>query len=166
MNRWKIILAAGLIFLAGAASGACGLHLFHAVGRPQSSAHSTTSRPGPGSGPKAEFLRRATMRLDLSPDQREKIDELVSASQQRMRKLWEPVAPQAHAEMEGLQKSIEEVLSSEQKARFAKLLSERAANQGNSGPNTRRREREEKSDSISGATNREAKPSRDPSPGH
>ncbi len=166
MNRWKIILAAALIFLAGAASGACGLYLFHAMGPPQANSRLTTSRLGPGSGPKAEFLRRATMRLDLSPVQREKIDELVSASQQRMRKLWEPVAPQAHAEMEGLQKSIEEVLTSEQKSRFAKLLSERATSQGNPGQNPRRRERGEWPESGPGATNREANPSRDPSPGH
>lgn len=166
MNRWKVILAAALIFLAGVASGACGLYLYKAERRPQTGQGASHVRPSPITGPRTEFLRRASSRLDLTPAQHEKVDALLSDSQQRMRKLWEPVAPQARLEMENLQKSIEELLTPEQKTKFAKLLSERAANQGSAGSNPRRREREEKSDTSPGTTNREANPGRDPSPGH
>ena len=42
---------------------------------------------------KFEFMRRAERELNLTPDQRERIDKIIAASQERTKKILEPVSP-------------------------------------------------------------------------
>ena len=72
-----------------------------------------------------EFLRRAQRELDLSPDQRESIDKIIKESQERTRKLMEPVAPELHAELQRTKEQFLQVLNPSQRVRFEKLVNKR-----------------------------------------
>ena len=69
-----------------------------------------------------EFLRRAQRELNLSPPQRERIDKLIKESQERTRKLMEPVAPDLHAELQNTKEQFLEVLDPAQRKRFDQLV--------------------------------------------
>ncbi len=87
-----------------------------------------------------DFIRRMGPKLDLTKEQQEKIDSILHESQQRMRKLWEPLAPQAQAEMTDVRKRIDAVLTTAQHERFEKLLKERPAHPSGDASGWRRRE--------------------------
>ena len=72
-----------------------------------------------------DLLRRLEHRLGLTEEQREKINVLVQESQDRMRALWEPVAPKARAEFERLHELIAAELTPEQREKYEALLKER-----------------------------------------
>ena len=73
-----------------------------------------------------EFLRRAQRDLDLTPEQRQRIEGYVKDSQEQIRRLWEPLAPRAKAEMDDLRQRIRGELSEVQRERFDQALAERS----------------------------------------
>ncbi len=128
MNYWKVILATMVIFGTGVVTG--GLLVRHTqVMRPPRSAHSSAgtnqthtaavSYPG---GLRGEFLRRAQRELNLTPEQREKIDHILKESQERTRKIMEPVTPSLKEELARAKAEFNAVLTPEQQAQFAELL--------------------------------------------
>jgi hypothetical protein len=128
VKAWKPILAALVIFCAGWVTGALMIHVL----RPN------PSRSGPGSiipiqGPfwaRMEFLRRAEKQLDLTPAQREHIDRIIAEGQDQLRQLWEPVAPQAQAELRQIQERILAELNPKQRACFDELSKQRGPRRG------------------------------------
>ena len=110
MKNWKVILATLLIFVTGMVTGAV------TVKRLQSPPRS------PGPVQRVEFLRRIERRLDLTPSQRERIDKILSQSQERTAKLWEQIAPKMHEEFASVRKQILDELDSKQQAKFEELL--------------------------------------------
>ncbi len=72
-----------------------------------------------------EFLRRAQQELELSPDQRARVEAHLDASRERIRKLWEPVTPQVRAETEALKGKIRAELTPAQAERFDHLVKAR-----------------------------------------
>ncbi len=125
MNTWKVILATVVIFGAGVVTGA--LVARHSE-RGQAPAHlrnAVAPRISPSlsaGGLRLEFLRRAERELRLNPEQRERIDKIIQASQERTRKLMEPVAPDLRAELERTKDEFLEVLTPEQRTRFEELM--------------------------------------------
>jgi hypothetical protein len=120
VKAWKVILAAGLLFAAGAATGAAGARI-----RTRTALRAELARRSPLPGiawQRYEFLRRAQRDLKLTEEQKTRIDGQVQASQERFRQLWEPIAPQARAEFETLREQIRRELTAEQQARFDQLL--------------------------------------------
>jgi hypothetical protein len=69
-----------------------------------------------------EFLRRMERDLDLSLEQRERIDKILKESQEQTRKIMEPVAPALHAELQRTKEEFRRALTSEQQTRFDQLL--------------------------------------------
>ena len=69
-----------------------------------------------------EFLRRVQRDLDLTPEQRERIDKLLRESQERTREIMEPVAPQFHAEVQRAKEEFRAVLTPVQQQRFDDLV--------------------------------------------
>jgi Spy/CpxP family protein refolding chaperone len=125
VNTWKVILATMVIFATGVVTG--GLLVRHSDHiRPARPAHQTNStRPLPPlstGGIKLEFLRRVQRELDLSPEQREQADKVISASQERVKKLMEPVSPKLREEFAQTKEEFRAVLTPDQKARFDELL--------------------------------------------
>jgi Spy/CpxP family protein refolding chaperone len=77
---------------------------------------------GSPGGMRLEFLRRMQRDLDLTADQRERIDKVLKQSQERSRKLMEPISPQLHLELQKAKAEFREVLNPAQQARFDELL--------------------------------------------
>lgn len=120
MKAWKVILAAVLLFTAGTATGAAAMRI---RSRQAVRAELAARNPLPAiAWQRYEFLRRAQRDLKLSEEQKARIDGLVKESQERFRKVWEPIAPQARAEFETLREQIRTELKPEQQLRFDELL--------------------------------------------
>jgi hypothetical protein len=121
VNTWKVIFATVVIFGAGVVTG--GLLVKYSV---QTPVHS--SRPGnrvppiSAGGIRIEFLRRVERDLNLTADQREQIDKIVTASQERSKKLMEPIQPKIREELQQTREQFRAVLNPEQKIRFDELL--------------------------------------------
>jgi Spy/CpxP family protein refolding chaperone len=77
---------------------------------------------GSPGGMRLEFLRRMQRDLDLTPEQRERIDKVLKQSQERTRKVMEPVVPQLHQELQRAKTEFREVLTPGQQDRFDELL--------------------------------------------
>lgn len=69
-----------------------------------------------------EFLRRAQRELNLSPEQRQRVDAIIKESQERSRAILEPVEPQLHEELRRTREEFRSVLTPEQGARFDELI--------------------------------------------
>ena len=125
MNTWKAIFAAIVIFGAGVVTGGTLLWRLHsnslATSRPTAESASSGQFSSPG-GMRWEFLRRVQRELDLTPEQRERIDKILKESQERTRKLMEPIAPEFHAESKRTKEEFRAVLTPEQQVRFDELL--------------------------------------------
>jgi hypothetical protein len=72
-----------------------------------------------------EMLRRLESTLNLSPEQRDSIDALVRESQERVRKLWEPIRPRAQDEFRQLREKVRGVLTEEQRLKFEESMRRR-----------------------------------------
>jgi hypothetical protein len=125
VNTWKVILATIVIFSAGVITGALVARQTASLNAPARQRPTLSSRPGMISAAgdlRLEFLRRAQRELDLNQDQRERIDKIIKESQERTRKLMEPVAPELHAELQRTKDQFLQVLSPDQRTRFDKLV--------------------------------------------
>ncbi len=125
MNTWKVILATLVIFVAGLVTGALVVWLSGSIylppqQRPANGAR--TNAPGSLGGTRLEFLRRVQRDLDLSAEQHDQIDKVLKESQERTKKLMEPVAPQLRDELQHAREEFRKLLTPEQRARFDELL--------------------------------------------
>jgi Spy/CpxP family protein refolding chaperone len=113
-----------VIFGAGVVTGALVVRQTSSLNAPVRQRPPVPLRSAMSSAPgdlRLEFLRRAQRELDLSPDQRERIDKIIKDSQERNRKLIEPVAPELHAQLQRTKEQFLQVLNPEQRARFDRL---------------------------------------------
>lgn len=69
-----------------------------------------------------EFLLRATRELNLSPEQRVRIEQHIRESQERIRRLWDSIQPQLRREMAEARERIQQELTPEQRRAFDRLL--------------------------------------------
>jgi len=72
-----------------------------------------------------DFIERVSEELDLSPEQRQEVEAVLSESQQRTRKLWEEISPQMRAEFKTTQEKIRALLTPEQQQQFETMLQKR-----------------------------------------
>ncbi len=124
MNAWKIILATMVIFGAGVVTG--GLLVGHIDRLHRHREHGVPvvrpAQPGSPGGVRLDFLRRAQRELDLTPEQRERIDKILKESAERTKKIMEPVTPHLRAEVQLAKAQFLEVLTPQQRAGFEELL--------------------------------------------
>jgi Spy/CpxP family protein refolding chaperone len=122
VNTWKVILATIVIFAAGVLTGGLitrQLERANVVRRQHLTRPALPFSPG---GSRLEFLRRAQRDLDLTPEQRERVDRILKDSQERSRKIMEPVAPQLRQEIQRAKEEFRGALTPEQQKRFDELL--------------------------------------------
>ncbi|MFN0068893.1 MAG: hypothetical protein ACKVYV_14805 [Limisphaerales bacterium] len=123
MKRWQVIAAAVLLFACGLGTG-----LFLARGATQ-----PRLRPDLAGGrPDAQFarlmearlfaIRRLERELDLTTEQREKIEALVKETQARTRQAWQDMQPRLREEFRTLREGIRGVLTPEQEKEFERLM--------------------------------------------
>ena len=100
MKPWKVILATLVIFVAGMVTG--GL----ATKRLQPEPLATKT---PANLQRYDLLRRMEKRLELTPPQQERIEQIVRESQERTKKAWEQVRPIIRDEFQRVQDRIREL---------------------------------------------------------
>ncbi|HEV2210996.1 MAG TPA: hypothetical protein VG167_19660 [Verrucomicrobiae bacterium] len=125
MNTWKVITATLVIFVAGVVTGA--LVVWHSDRLNLTPQRRTLNgaRPTMAGTPgvmRMELLRRMQRDLDLTPEQHQQIDQLLKESQERTRKLMEPITPQLHQEFQHTKEAFRQVLTPEQRVRFDEML--------------------------------------------
>lgn len=129
MSPWKVILATMVIFACGVFTG-----VFVTRTEPISTAVFPVLQPQPVSTNKAplpafaqlqvqrpEFLRRLDRQLDLAPEQHDQIVKIMNASRERTSPLWEKIAPQMGGELKRVHEAIRQVLTPEQRKKWAEL---------------------------------------------
>jgi Spy/CpxP family protein refolding chaperone len=125
LNTWKVILATIVIFVAGLVTGV--LVVWHSERLFSTPAQHPASVPHPGpavspGGLRLDLLRRMQRDLNLTADQHEQIDKILKESQERSKKIMEPVAPQIREELNRTREEFRNVLTPEQRAKFDEML--------------------------------------------
>jgi Spy/CpxP family protein refolding chaperone len=111
-----------VIFGTGVVTGGLLVHKVSDT-RPQKPHGSAGFKPpnvSPGNM-RVEFLRRVERELDVSTAQRDQIDKILTASQERTKKLMEPIAPKLRDEMQATREAVRNTLTPEQQMRFDEL---------------------------------------------
>jgi Spy/CpxP family protein refolding chaperone len=133
VKNWKLILAVLAIYGAGAASGI----VVHIVGQRQSHAPSdpVANMPaGPGWSQRYEVLKKMEKQLDLSPTQHQHIADIIQESQDRMKALWDPIAPKAREEFQHTRELILNELTPAQRSKWEQLAKARHAKERTEAP--------------------------------
>ena len=122
MKEWKVILATLVIFAAGVLTG--GLLVNHSTKprvKPPSSPNKPVNVRGPAYESRFLYIRMIERQLDLSAEQRDKIDLLIDASQLRTKGLLDAVQPKVNDELKRVKEQIREQLNPEQRKKFDEL---------------------------------------------
>lgn len=123
MNTWKVIFATVVIFGAGVVTGAFVVKYSVAQNPPRPRAqYNRPIQTISAGGIRIEFLRRVERDLNLTPEQREQVDKILAASQERSKKIMEPVTPKIRGELQQTREQFRGILNPEQKIRFDELL--------------------------------------------
>lgn len=123
MNTWKVIFATVVIFGAGVVTGALVVKYSTIQAPPRQRAQANRPvQPISAGGLRIEFLKRVERDLALTADQRGQIDKIIAASQERSKKIMEPVTPKIREELQQTREQFRAVLNPEQKMRFDDLL--------------------------------------------
>jgi Spy/CpxP family protein refolding chaperone len=100
---------------------------------PQPQSVSTNKTPLPAFAQlqpqRPEFLRRMDRQLDLTPAQHDQMVKIMKVSQERTAPLWEKIAPQMSDELKRVREEIHQVLTPEQRKKWAELTKRGRANQ-------------------------------------
>ncbi len=125
MSAWKVILATLVIFGAGVVTG--GLLVSYAVHANQIAPKQVYAQPvlNPWQLRSRDLLRRMDRELDLTPEQRKHIGEIIADSQERTKALWKPIAGPMNKEMQRLMGEIRDQLSPDQRQKFNELAKPR-----------------------------------------
>jgi Spy/CpxP family protein refolding chaperone len=130
VSPWKVILATMVIFGCGVVTGALLMktELPPAAVPTELAQHPSTSSnlpPPLAQIQRPEFLRRMQKQLDLTASQRDEIEKIMKASQERNRPLWDKIAPQMREEVKRVRKEISQALTPGQQKKFDEMLKSR-----------------------------------------
>lgn len=129
MSPWKVILAGVVIFVAGAMAGTA---LSRRSPRAASFRPMATNQFSPPPAPpnfvalRMEFLRQAERQLELTQEQRSKVEQIMNESRQRTRQIMDKLAPELRDELKQTSLAIRETLNKEQREKFDRLMRNRA----------------------------------------
>jgi Spy/CpxP family protein refolding chaperone len=134
VNTWKVILATVVIFGAGLVTGRL---LAPRAAVPTSSPQIDSSRGSTGNSPTArnvklptplpgplrkDFIDRLDKELNLTAEQRARIEKIIRDGQDKTKELWEHVEPEMHQALVTTKDRIRAELTPEQQAQFGRLL--------------------------------------------
>ena len=122
MNTWKPILAALVIFAAGVVTGGLTIKLRQPRLAHPASAQIKRQAALPREGQLRELSRRMQNQLDLTPDQRERIESIIRNSQEKMKSLRDQVGQRITEESREMRQRIRDVLTVEQRHSFAEIM--------------------------------------------
>lgn len=115
MNRWRVILAATVIFLTGFATGGVVVRTY----APKIVKRTHVSPPLPiGHDRRQEYIAKLDRELQLTPEQRAKVEAILAESQKRMKEIWDPMEPQVKEEYRRTRREISDILTPEQQEKM------------------------------------------------
>lgn len=118
MSPWKVILATMVIFACGVITGA----MVTRTETNKATVHPVAATNVPGRGAVLQMQKVLDNQLDLSAEQRDKIDKIMKDSRARTEPLWEKIAPQMNDEVKSVRADIRKVLTGEQWEKFGDLM--------------------------------------------
>ena len=132
VSRWKVLFAAIVIFAAGAATGGMIVRTYA-----PKIVHRTHVTPPVqmSTEHRMEYVKKLDRELQLTPEQHQKVEAIIAASQERMKKVWDGVEPQVKEEYRCSRRDIFEILMPEQKEKM-KQRWRRMRNSGTNVPAT------------------------------
>ncbi len=153
MNAWKIVCATLVIFIAGIVTGVVLMRLgergprsFLRVDRDRvqrpvlatnlPSPDTAPPRGGPergnppGGNRDREFLQLLERQVPLAPEQRERIVQILSDGQERIRRLRQGIEPDIRREMQKTHEQIQALLTPEQREQFQQAMKQRIQRRG------------------------------------
>ncbi len=113
MKVWKIILAAAIIFVTGAVTGTVAYTQFI-----QKKSHQEKQFPATPKMPGPDFWKWMGRELQLTEEQKQKIDQIVNDSHERLKPLRELIDPIMQEELKRVYSEICKVLTEEQKKKY------------------------------------------------
>jgi Spy/CpxP family protein refolding chaperone len=128
VNTWKVILATMVIFGAGVVTGSLVVWqtaVKHPAKQPHANAVNRSIPTAPGLT-RVEFLRRAERDLELTPEQRVQAEKVIADSQERTKKIMEPVAPKIREQLNQTKEQFRALLTPQQQSRFDEMLKKAA----------------------------------------
>jgi hypothetical protein len=129
VKAWKVILATLVIFIAGAVAGMGVGRRMHQPKPPPSQQTGGTpiaNRVIPNLlAQRANLLRNVERQLDLSSEQRIRIEQIMRDSQIRMKPILEKIDPEMRDEFRFTTLAIREVLTPDQRKQFDDLMKTR-----------------------------------------
>jgi Spy/CpxP family protein refolding chaperone len=108
-----IVIATIIVIVAFVSGGVAGILLDHL--------HFMHRGPHPPRMIPRMMVNRLAHSLDLTPEQRVKVEEIIERHHRRISELTDGVRPQVHRELEAANAEIEAVLTPEQREKFAKM---------------------------------------------
>lgn len=118
MSPWKVILATLVIFACGVATGG---FLFRKPAPLPASAPPQAAAQNPPAGPiqqQKDFLKRIDRHLDLTSQQKERVEVLLKESQERTKQIRDRISPAIKAEIKRFRDEVRAELTAEQQAKF------------------------------------------------
>lgn len=160
MNAWKVVCATLVIFIAGIITGASLIRFAERGPRPwQRITKAGPNVPSPPNKPalpgvprsanatmpgspflNRDFVQALGHQLRLTPEQRERINQIMAEGQERMRQLRASLEPQTRKQLLETREQIHALLTPEQRVLFEQLMKQRTARR-NDGPGQPERER-------------------------
>lgn len=139
MNAWKVILATLVIFGAGMVTGALYFGHGHSEFLSDSSANAAVptnsatlanqhdnhmiNPPGPLMPMlRKDYLKNLDRELQLTPEQHDHIEKIISEGQDQTKTLWDQIAPQIKEECQETRKAIQAELTPSQIATYEALM--------------------------------------------
>ena len=113
MKRWQALIALAGLFVLGVVSGGLGAHLYYA--------RSLERPPGPPPFFDRFMGPRLERHLELTPDQRRQLREVLEESRREAEALRHEMAPRMRELMQRTGVRIREILTPEQRQRFDEL---------------------------------------------
>ena len=141
MRFWNVILATIVIFGAGVITG--GLLVNHVEHPPVVHRGGPGMRPPPPDGlpmpMRADILNKQLVqllneKLDLTSQQSNRIQKIISDGQQRTHELWKLVAPQIQLVLRDTRQQIRQVLTPDQRKQFEILMRQQHHPQSTNAP--------------------------------
>jgi Spy/CpxP family protein refolding chaperone len=134
VNRWKVIFATLAIFLSGMATGT----LLSRKEPPSQTSES--ARPAPPPEHRKRFMHKIHEELDLTAEQRERIDAIMADSQTEMKAVWAEFSPRMREAYQKSHELIAAELTEEQRVKFEQLLERGRKRRGPDRADRNRRE--------------------------
>ncbi len=124
MKTWKVILATLVIFLAGFGSGMV-LTRKGWLGKIVNRTKTSEAPPGSWMMQRPEFVHWMARALELNPKQKERVEEIMRSSQERLKPLRELIDPVMQEELKRTREEVNKELTPEQQKKFEEMLKRR-----------------------------------------